>query len=252
MKFTDNYFMNYDIMAFTESFIDLDVPFTPDIADDKPVLEMTRFVKVTTFGLVIVKLALTTNGRLFLRKDLTENEFYLSDTVGGGFTRAELGCGLEVFDIPLLVGDDDEAGASVLGAVGVGDTSLETRHADVLEAQEQLSVTVQGLVADGAVAQVLDVVQTSWGDFNVVVAQTVTGITIVTRSVALFELLETRELEQSDSSIGRIFVVGQVFDQTSGPFLSVLESGSIGNTTIIQSDLKIIKVKAWASKLLSL
>ena len=53
MKFTDNYFMNYDIMAFTESFIDLDVPFTPDIADDKPVLEMTRFVKVTTFGLVI-------------------------------------------------------------------------------------------------------------------------------------------------------------------------------------------------------
>ena len=157
-----------------------------------------------------------------------------------------------MFDIPLLVRNNDEAGASVLGAVGVGDTSLETRHADVLEAQEQLSVTVQGLVADGALAQVLDVVQTSWGNFNVVVAQTVTGITIVTRSVALFELLETRELEQSDSSIGRIFVVGQVFDQTSGPFLSVLESGSIGNTTISQSDLKGIQVKIWTSNWLSL
>ena len=50
--------MNYQIMGSTESFIDLDVPFTPDIADDKPVLETTRFVKVTTCDLVKVKRAL--------------------------------------------------------------------------------------------------------------------------------------------------------------------------------------------------
>jgi len=37
----------------------------------------------------------------------------LGNTVSSGVTAAELGCFLEILDIPLLVGDNDEASASV-------------------------------------------------------------------------------------------------------------------------------------------
>ena len=51
--------------------------------------------------------------------------------------------------------------------------------------------------------------------------------TAIAWSVVLLQLLIARELDQSDSSIGCLLMIGQVLDESTGPLLSEDKSTGI-------------------------
>ena len=135
---------------------------------------------------------------------------------GGRFSAAK---GVVQFlDVPLFVGKDDEHAVALLILADLArsvELVEEVVHVQILEGEEELSVAVQSL---DALAEVECAGRHAFGQssrllLNVVMSQSGTGNTAAARFVVLLQLLNTRELDQSESGPG-----AQSLDQSRDQF----------------------------------